>query len=108
MFADPRRPSRLSLLCGPLHVIVDDRGIELPDGVQFFPRYPQPTLQPAGSSCHGRPAARRSTSHDGGISITSSASGIAARTCRAPCTSISSSVDRPAARASRTGTAGVP
>src|SRR4051812_24763229 len=56
-----------------------------------------------------RPASRlTSSAHDGGARNTSCASGSRSRTCRAPCSSISSSAGAPAASRSRTGAAGVP
>src|SRR6266567_6818128 len=56
-----------------------------------------------------RPISRRSnSSQDGGVRKTNCASGMLARTCRAPCNSISSSVGTPAARCSNTGARGVP
>src|SRR5688572_27707113 len=56
-----------------------------------------------------RPASRlTSSAQDGGARKTSWAPASRARTCRAPCNSISSSAGAPVARRSRTGTAGVP
>src|SRR3954470_17788606 len=56
-----------------------------------------------------RPASRlTSSAQDGGARKTSCAFGSRARTCRAPCSSISSRAGAPAASRSRTGATGVP
>ena len=89
------------LLRSGVNVGVDDGHVELRLGGQLLARG-RPAGAPAPPSVSvPRPTRRRtSSSQDGGARNTNSASGIVARTWRAPCRSISSSAGRPAASAS--------
>ena len=91
-----------------LDLAVDDDVVELGLGGELHPARASRSASAAADSVPRPPSRRTSTSSDGGARKTNCASGIAARTWRAPCRSISSSVGTPAARCSSTGCRGVP